>query len=158
MFLPMDAVSVSITPTIDIVGAYATGDVLFVPTRIPDAVLNTKGFAYLRAILAFDGDNQKSNMDLLFFDRNPGSIAAINAANTVSYAQMANLIAAVNLAAASWTTIQANTNAMIQVSPVDLLLPAMQRSKDLWVAGICRGSPTYTAATNLTFKFELERH
>ncbi len=157
MFLPRDVASVSITPIVD-TAIYASGDVLFVANRIQDIALNTKGAAYLRNVLAFDADNQKAAIDLLFFDRNPGSVAAINSAIDISAAQMAMLIGYVNLPAASYVTLKAGANAVISTSP-GILLPATNPnpSKDIWVVGVSRGTPTYTAATSLVLKFILER-
>lgn len=157
MFLPLDVNAASVIPTLDL-AAYATGDLLFQANKIAKATLNGKGFAYLRSIIVLDAANQKAALDLLFFSEDPGSLGTLNAAIDLSAAQLAKVIALVSIASADYVTLKATTNAVATKLIADLLLPAVATSKDIWVAGISRGSPDYTAASDLTFKFMLERH
>jgi hypothetical protein len=155
MFIPFDGVSIAITPAVD-TAIYASGDLLFAPTKLQDATQNTKGLAILRTLVLLDSDNQKPAMDLLFFDSDPGSLGALNAALDMPAAALAKLIAILNVATGDWTTLKTSTNA-IGIKTPTLMLPAAQKSKDFWVAGVSRGTPTYTAATSLTMKAILER-
>lgn len=154
MFLPSDGLVASLIPTLD-TSAYASGDVLFAPTKIENGTLNTKGLAFLRTLVVLDSANQKVAMDLLFFDRDPGSLGALNAALDISATQLGYLIGMLNVAAVDYTTLKAATNAAAVKGP-NLLLPAKQGSKDFWVAGVARGSATFLA-TSLELKAVLER-
>lgn len=156
MFLPRDGVSIDLTPTVD-TSAYTSGDVLFVANKLSNATLNTKGMSYLRNILVFDADNQKQAMDLLFFDRSPGSVGTINNALDMTAAQMSYLVGIVNIATGNYTTLKAATNAVGLVTP-NLFFQALQNMKEFWVVGVARGNPTYTSASSLVFKFVMERH
>lgn len=156
MFLPHDLVTISITPTLD-TSIYASGDVLFVPNKLSSATLETKSGSYLRSVLTLDQADQKAAIDLLFFNQDPGSIGAANAALNMSNAQLAMLVGILSIATGDYAQMKAATNAAAITKAVDLPLIAMQASKDIWVAGVSRGTPTY-AASDLTLKFNLERH
>lgn len=155
MFLPRDGKVVDLNPTVD-TAAYASGDVVFAPVEITDAVLNTKGLAYLRTLVVLDAADIKGAIDLLFFDRDPGSIAALNAAVVLSATQLSYLIGYVVVASADYVTITVANNAVAVKSP-GLFLPAKQGSKSFWVAGVARGAIDYVAATDLRIKLMLER-
>jgi hypothetical protein len=155
MFLPRDGIVVDLNPPVD-TAAYATGDLLFVPIEVPNAVLNTKGLAYLRTLLVLDAANQKSAIDLLIFDRDPGSLGTLNNAIDISETQMSYLVALYSVAAADYVTAKATTNAVATKIP-NLMLPAKAQSKSFWLAGVSRGSPDYVAATDLRIKLILER-
>lgn len=157
MFRPLEIYAAAPSLTVD-TGIYSAGDVLFVPTKIANAALSGKGFSYLRQLLIMDADNQKAALDLLFFNEDPGSLGALNAALNISTAQMAKLIGMVSVAQADYTTLKANTNAMAVKSPGTLPLSTIATSKDIWVAGVSRGTPTYTVASSLVMKFMLERY
>ena len=154
MFLPSDGLVADIVPTLD-TGGYSTGDLLFAANQIDKATLNTKGLSYLRSLLVIDTANQKSALDLLIFDRDPGSLGTLNNAIDISTAQLGYLVAKIGVAAADYVTLKASTNAVAQYTP-NILLPAKVQARDFWVAGISRGSPTY-AASSLTFRMVLER-
>jgi hypothetical protein len=155
MFLPSDGLVADLNPAVD-TAAYATGDLLFAPIEIPNAVQNTKGLAYLRSLLILDAANQKSAMDLLFFDRDPGSLGSLNSAIDISETQLSYLIGLYVIASADYVTLKANTNAAAAKVP-NLFLPAKAQSKSFWLAAISRGSPDYVAATDLRIKLMLER-
>ncbi len=155
MFLPSDGLVIDLNPVVD-TAAYATGDVLFAPVEMPKAVLNTKGLAKLNTLMVLDAANQKSQIDLLIFDRDPGSLGVLNAALDISTLQLSYLVAFIPVAAADYVTLKANTNAVAILKPV-LMLPAMALSKSFWLAGVSRGSPDYVAATDLRIKLMLER-
>lgn len=155
MFLPSDGVVIDLNPPVD-TAIYASGDLLFAPIEMPNSVLNTKGVSHLRSLLILDAANQKSAMDLLIFDRDPGSLGALNAAVDVSETQLSYLVALFSVASADYATVKATTNAAASKVP-NLFLPAKQNSKSFWLAGISRGTPDYVAATDLRIKLILER-
>lgn len=155
MFLPFDGLVADLNPTVD-TAAYATGDVLFAPTKIANATQNTQGLSYLQTLLVLDAANQKSAIDLLFFNQDPGSLGSLNAAIDISTAQLAMLIGYIVVAAADYVTVKATTNAVATKNPL-LMLPALKGSKDFWIAGVSRGSPDYVLATDLRIKCMIQR-
>ncbi len=155
MFLPFDGLVADLNPTID-TAAYTTGDVLFAPTKIANGTLNTQGLSSLQTILVLDAANQKSAIDLLFFNQDPGSLGDLNAAVDISTAQLAMMIGIISVLAADYATIKATTNAVASKNPA-LMLPALKGSKDFWVAGVARGSPDYLLATDLRIKLMIQR-
>lgn len=150
-----DGCIVTVRPTLD-TAQYASGDVLFAATKISNAAQDTKGLAYLRTLVACDLANQKQAIDLLFFNQDPGSIGALNAALNISTAQMLLLIGVLQIGTSDWTTAKAATNAYAQKLQ-ELLVPCAQNLKDIWVAGVVRsGTPTY-GASDLILNVALER-
>lgn len=148
-----DGVSITLIPTLD-AGAYADNDVLFVPVKLQDVVVDTKGLAVLRSLFLLDVPAQKQDIDLLFFSRDPGDIGAANAALAMSDAEAQFLIGHISLVAADY--VDGNANAWI-TKQLELLLGTEVKSKDLWIAGVVRsGTPTYGAA-GLTLKLTWER-
>lgn len=155
MFLPRDVITLSITPTID-TGIYAAGDVLFASNKLISATMNTGAASRLANVIVLDSDNEKAAIDLLFFDQDPGSVGSINAALNLSAAQLAMLVGIQNIATGDYTTLKAATNA-IGIKSTNLMLQSKKAFKDLWVVGVAQGTPTYTTAADLSFKFVLER-
>lgn len=112
--------------------------------------------AYLRTLVACDLSNQKQAIDLLFFNQDPGSLGALNAALDISTTQLLTLIGVISIGTSDWTTAKAATNAYAQKLQ-EMLVPCAQKLQDIWVAGICRsGTPTY-GASSLILNVMLER-
>ena len=148
-----DGALISLTPTLD-AGAYADGDVLFVPVELPAVVLDTKGLSVLRTLIVQDMADQKQAIDLLFFQSDPGDIGAANAALAMSDSEFASFIGHIRIAAADFVSGSANAYA---TKLLEMLLAAPREKKSVWVAGVVRsGTPTY-GVSGLTFKFLLER-
>ncbi len=118
--------------------------------------MNTKGMSLLKTLVVLDAVNQKGDIDLLIFDRDPGSIGALNAAVDISTTQLSYLLALYSIAAANYTTVKATTNAIATKQP-ELFLAAKVGSKSFWLAGIARSAIDYTAATDLRIKLMLQR-
>jgi hypothetical protein len=150
-----DGLLVTVRPTLD-TSIYASGDVLFAATKVPEVAQDTKGMAYLRTLVACDLSNQKQAIDLLFFNQDPGSIGGLNNAVTLSTAQLLTLIGVISLGTTDWTTGQSGTNAYAQKLQ-EMLIPCAKSLKDIWVAGVVRsGTPTY-GASSLILNIALER-
>lgn len=148
-----DGLQTTLTPTLD-AGAYTSGDVLFVPVRLTNVALETKGLVTLRTLVVQDMADQKQDIDLLFFTNDPGDIGAANAALAMSDAEFADFIGHIRIKAADYVSGNANAYATKQL---ELIMQAAVNKKEIWVAGVCRGgTPTY-GASGLTFKFLWER-
>lgn len=155
MFLPFDGLVADLNPTVD-TAAYSTGDLLFAATKIANATQNTQGLAYLQTLLVLDAANQKSQLDLLIFNQDPGSLGTLNNAIDLSTAQLAMLIGIISVASSDYVTLKATANAVASKNP-QLMLPALKGSRDFWIAGVSRGSPDYVAATDLRIKCMIQR-
>lgn len=148
-----DGLQVTLTPTLD-AGAYSSADVLFVPVRLPDVALETKGLVTLRTLIVQDMADQKKDIDLLFFSEDPGDIGAANAALAMSDSKFGGFIGHVRISTSDYVSGNANAYATKQM---ELIMQAKQSRKDIWVAGVCRsGTPTY-GVSGLTFKLLWER-
>ena len=73
---------VRVTPTISTT-AYADGDVLFLTTEIPNAVLFPGGCSLLRGITIVDKDSNSINMDLVFMAVKKNLIGAVDGVQTI---------------------------------------------------------------------------
>lgn len=155
-FQRRDAQLIVVTPTVD-TNAYASGDQLSTAQRLLAVAEDTKGLALLRSILVIDADNQKAGLDLLFFNQDPGVLAADNAPVVLSTAQLAMLVGKVAIVTGDYAVIQATTNA-VAYKEVQELLGCLKGLKDLWLVIVIRGSATYTAAgTSLVIKLVMEK-
>jgi len=155
MFLPNDGLISSKVLAIDTV-AYSSGDVMGAPMEIESATLNTKGIATVRGVLVLDNANQKVPLTILFFDRDPGSVGANNAANTLTKAQLSMLVAMVSVANADYVTLKAATNAVASKAP-NVMIQPKQSSKSVWMVVLAGGAGTFASATDLEIKVMLER-
>lgn len=140
------------TPTIS-AAAYASGDVVGTPVEISGFALDVRGCALLQSLVVSDAADQKSALDLYFFDEEvtPG---ADNAAFTLSAAESRALIGKVSVTAADYVS-SAGGNAQAVLNGLGMLMQAKERKKSIWMVVVSRGAPTYTAADNLQFKLGL---
>lgn len=150
-----DGLVAVLTPTIS-TSAYAAGDVVGAPLEIVGAAQNTKGLAILRTAVVLDKSNQKVALDILFFDQDPGSVGADNAALTLSSTQLDMLVGRLSVAAGDYTTLTAATNAEA-TKLLELMLPTKAKSTSLWVLVVSRGTPTYATTSSLSLKLIMER-
>lgn len=123
--------------------AYTSGYQLGTLQKLSNVVLDTKGIAFLRTLVVLDKAIQKKACDILFFN-SVVTLAADNAAFTLSDADLESFIGMVSVADADYVTLEASNNA-VAVKQIEMLLPAAQGVKDIWMAVISRGTPTYTA-------------
>lgn len=143
---------VKITPAIT-AGAYGAGDVVGGLLTLEPLVNQMPGKAggVIRRIMIADDDNEKAAMKLYIFngDAAPTSIAD-NAAFAPVIADLKNLLEIVSFSAGDYTTLNGNAWAKQQVT-----IDFYASSGKLYVYVVCDATPTYTAATDLTFTFEI---
>lgn len=145
-----------VTPTVD-TSAYGTGDVISTVQELTNAVAEAGGIAELRSLVVSDESNQKSAIDLVFFDENPvNSIGADNAAYALNDADAPKVVGRITVAAADYVS-SSTTSAEATLKNIGLLLKAKAASKSVWMAIISRGSPTYGAAGDLIVKLGLDQ-
>jgi hypothetical protein len=151
---------ISVTPTLD-TNAYATGDHLGTLMTLSNAVERSLGSAILHGLTIIDKAEQKSAVDVLFFNSAPTIASADNAALDITDAEMAaKFIGLISVASADYKDIDGSSVATLR--GLDLLLQSAKLSgqianndaKNLYAILCSRGSPTY-AATDLVVKFHL---
>lgn len=154
------------TPVLD-TSQYADGDVLFITQILPKAVrFNTeiitgndqrKGCrAWLTGVTVLDEDDQGAAFDLLFLDTNV-SIGTINQAVSITDANARKILGRLPIGSGDYYDLGGCRFADV-APPLPMLLkaapPVGQANRDLWVAGVSRGTGTYTAS-GMKLKFRL---
>lgn len=132
-----------IRPTLD-TSAYADGDVLFTPIEITElAPVNTP--VLLQTVTVVDVDDQGAAFDLLFFRRSV-TLGTINVAPSISDADALFYAGRVSIASGDYYDLGgARVADASDLSRPRLMAPG-ENNTSLWVAGISRGTGTYTAS------------
>lgn len=147
---------VAVVPTID-TAIYASGDRIGSIMKITDAVDATSDASVLKTLTIVDSASQSSAIDLLFFNDLPTVASADNAALSITDAEMvAKCIGRIVIAAADYTALAANSVAVR--NSIDEMMIPVGGSRDIYCVIQSRGTPTYTAATDLTVKFLFEQY
>lgn len=146
----MGAKTVNLTPTLD-TSAYIDGDVLFVTKALLDVVQNNSGAALLQSLIVIDADDQKQALDLLFFDSDV-TIGTINATPSITDAAALSLLGRVSVATTDYYDLGGVSVAGLR--SVGLIVRAAENTRNVYVAGVSRGTGTYTAS-GLRFRFGL---
>lgn len=126
---------------------YADLDVIDSVIALPKSVRKKAGSGVIQSLVVVDSDNQAADLDIYFFD-DTFTTAADNAAWSPSYADMQKLIGVVNMR--TYSTI--NSIAYSVVKNIGLSFDVASNSESLYMLAVSRGTPTYTAAGNLTIK------
>lgn len=151
------------TPVLD-TSIYADGDVMWITQILQGALrlndVNPAGLGrrcWLTGVTVLDEDDEGSAFDILFLDSNV-SIGTLNNAVSITDANARKIIGRLPISSGDYYDLGGCRFADV-APPLPMLLkgaaPSGQPNRDLWVAGVCRGTPTYTAATDLKLKFRL---
>ena len=120
-------------------------------------VNDSKGVSKLDSIVVLDAANQKSAIDLVFFNEAPAnSIGADNAAYALNDADLSKVVGRVSVAGADYVS-SSTTNAEATLRNIELSMQSIAGSEALYVAVVSRGTPTYGAATDLIIKLCFEQ-
>lgn len=135
--------------------AYSSGDVIGDHLTVSKAVLDTKGTALLQSLTVLDKANQKSALDLIFFNEEPAaSYGANNSAYGLNDSDLSKVIGRISVAAADYVSSGSN-NAEATLRNLGLLLQSLEKSKDVYVLVVARGTPTFGANGDLIIKLGL---
>lgn len=131
------------TPTLD-TSAYASGDILFVPTEIAGVTLVSGGYARLAGLTIFDGDAQAAAMDILLLQAST-SLGTINEAPDITDANLdpPNIQQIITVNTTDYVAV---SGAEIVTLTFDEPLPVNPSATSMWIAAISRGAPTHTAS------------
>ena len=160
---------IRVTPTLS-TDAYAQGDVLFVATAIPNAVLGNGGDSKLTAMYILNQNTTDVVIDFIFSE-NSAVFGTINATADIADAtiEAANVTGFLHLDAGESGTSHIDTSEMKRVGVSDaggdstlltspILIQAAAGSTSVYVVGILTGSatPTY-AADDIDLIFHIEK-
>lgn len=146
-----------VTPVIN-TAAYTSGDELGDLQQITNAVRYTGAAGRLLAITVLDKTQaQRAAIDVLFFDRSI-TVAGNNNPFAPSDADMANCLGLVAIATGDYNTAWAGTPTnsfatKILATP----LPFTCNATTLYALAVVRGTPTYTATSDLVFSYLIEQ-
>ncbi len=130
-----------ITPFVDVgvnTDAYTSGDALGAKSSFTN--LPTTGI--IHSVIVIDRDSEAVNLDLVLFDTDIGGTAA-NAAFAPSDAELSTLVGAVLVD--TWKAFSTNSVGVVD----NVGLPYEAKDGKLYFQCVTRGTPTYTAATDL---------
>lgn len=145
--------AVSLVLSLD-TSAYTAGDVLADTQAIVGAVRTAGASAILRSLTLLDkDDNTAAGIDLVFLNANL-SLGTENSAPSISDANAAGILGIVSVASGDFidvggAKVATKTAISLQLTPAS--------GTSLYVAAICRGTPTQTASgIVLNMQFEQE--
>lgn len=132
---------------------YAAGDAIGGKKTLSGVFLSSNGQATLMSVVVGDGNQQKSDLELLFFDADPsGSTITENNPVSISADELSQSAGSISIVAADYKDYAANSVA----TKTNIGMPIWNNSGDtgMYLAVISRGTPTYTAnglSISLTF-------
>ena len=158
---------IRVTPVLS-TDAYAAGDVLFVPTEIPNAVKGNGGCSKLVAMYLLNQNLTDIDIDLIFSE-NTGTIGTINATADIADGDLEamNITGFVHLDASIGTTAgldNAEIKRAIDVGTGDqgtaatpILIQAASNSTSVYVSGVIIGGTPTLAADDIDLIFHIEQ-
>jgi hypothetical protein len=144
-------VRVTTTPT-GSTSAYATGDCYGGLQEITNAVREAGGSGTLLSVLVLDNDNDRTAMDLAFFDRSI-TVAGDNAAWAPSDGDMANCLGVIPIG--PYNTAWPGTPLNAISTLLNIGLPIVCNGTSLYCQAIVRGTPTKTGTTDIKFIYTI---
>jgi hypothetical protein len=144
---------ITITASLD-TNAYADGDTLFDTQAIANAARVNGGTVILQSITISDIDDQGKPFDLIFFNANT-SLGTENSAPDIDDTEVLTVIGRVSIADTDYYDLGVNRIACKY--GIGLLMKAGAATTSLYVAGISRGTPTYSAS-GLQIQFAFMRN
>lgn len=145
---------ITVVPVID-TAIYAANDVLFAETVINDVARVDGGNVALNSVSMMDVDDETGlDIDLVFFSAAP-TVDVANAAFTgLTDAELLTVVGHVNLTTATDAVFDAINGQYYQKEGLAIQMQCAATDNRLWVVGIlAAGTPTFAAATDLTFRF-----
>jgi hypothetical protein len=132
-----------LTPVLDTV-QYADGDVLFVPIELTGAFPKAGDTAWLQTLFVLDEDDQGMGFDLIFFDASQ-TLGTINVAPSITDAAARSIIGRLPVSSGDYYDLGGSRIAQPEFIARELK-SLVAGAGSLWVAGISRGTGTYTAS------------
>ena len=141
--MPVSAAYTVVTVTCSLpIGALSDGDVMFDTQEIAAAVQLSGGVSILQSVTVLDKDDQGIAFDLVFLDA-ATSIGTEDSAVSISDANAEDILGTVSIVGGDYADLIGSQVATKTNIGLELQAAA---STSLYVAGITRGTPTYTAS------------
>ena len=131
-----------VTPVLD-TNAYASGDQMSTLQNIDVCSNGGRSGGEITLITVMDKVTQSVALDLFFFDRSV-TLAADNAAVSISDADMVFCLGVVNVLVSDYDATAVNSIATVSVN---LPVMAADAGKRIFMAIVSRGAPTYAASS-----------
>lgn len=146
---------VTITPLITAT-TYAANKQLGTATKVPAAVSATGAGATLMSVVIMDKGNQKSAIDILFFNAQPTTVAD-GATFDITDAELVSKF--LGRIVVPNTNYKSNntSNADVAVGNIWQKVKALSNSADLWCVLVCQGTPTYASTSDLVLSFGFDQ-
>lgn len=136
---------------------YSSGDVIGAVNTLSNAALNSGQAVKLDSVVVLDKANQKSSLDLIFFNEAPvNSIGADNAAYALHDDDLTKVIGRISVTGSDYVS-SSTTNAEAVYRDLELTMQPKLGSKNIFMAVVSRGTPTYGSASDLIVKVSLEQ-
>lgn len=147
---------IEVTPALD-TAAYASGDVLFAPTVLLNAVRVSGGKAILESILVQDKDKQSGAFDLLVFRSQTVMGANLNFPEAITDANGQEILAVIQFISSDYVAFTNFSMARKSLSDTGMgMMLEPTTGTSLWIAAVSRDTKTYSAS-GLIFKLGLLR-
>lgn len=143
---------IAVTFTLD-TSAYASGDVLAIPTVLTAALRKTDGTGILQSITLNDEDDQGVALYVVIMDAN-NLLGTINSSSSISDANARNIIGIVPVETTDWIDLGGVRVATIR--NLGIPVKSVSGAATLYVGLITRGTPTHTAS-GITGRFGILR-
>jgi len=134
--------AVTITCSLD-TSAYADGDVLFDTQEVALAARVNGGTTILQNVVITDISDQGQALDLIFFNANT-SLGTENSAPDIDDTEVLTVIGRISVSSSDYYDLGANRVACVR--NLGLLMEAGGGTTSLYVAGVSRGTGTYSAS------------
>lgn len=148
---------VTSTPVVD-TSILASGDSVAAKLTRIDGASRTDGAqrgsprtTVLQQINVIDNAVQSAALELWFFDTESITLPTVNNAWSISDAHAARCLGWVAIPAANYAASALNSVAVVK--QIGQSLRSTEPSGKIWYAIVSRGTPTYAAASDLTFQF-----
>lgn len=140
---------ITFTPVLSL-APYADGDQMGVLMKLADILENSSSDASIVSLAILDKAKQNSAFEVLLFDQDPIISSVDNAPLDISDAEMAaKFIGSIFIAAADYSNLVGSSYQTIDA--IGMLIQGRQ-FRDVWAVCKCRGTPTYTSASDLVLK------
>ncbi|HEC61436.1 hypothetical protein LCGC14_0705690 [marine sediment metagenome] len=138
-------IQIVVAPVAD-TSIYAAGDLIGGKLTLSPVVVAAASGGVIQTVVLVDQADQKSAIDIVFFGADPtGTTFTDQAALDVADADNLNIVGVVSIGASDYVSF--NDNALATVRPS--LAFKLDKGVAMYAALVCRGTPTYAAATDL---------
>ena len=146
---------ITVTPTVSTTPAYASGDAVGGKLTLPNAVRLAGGVGIIRSIVLTDKGKQNAAIDVVVFRADPTATTFTdNAALSVADADLLSIAGVVSVAAADYAAFVDNSVA----TKSGLGLAVNSITTTLYACLVTRGTPTYTASSDLQLTVVIEQY